>query len=263
MERKLIFFDIDGTLVDFEDRSIPASAVEAVRRARAAGHLLYINSGRPYDGVDPRVKAMGFDGYICGCGVYIREGDQVLFHQKLDKAVQLQFVELVRRFDLQVMYEGAHAVYFDLSRPLEPFVQFEKAYYASMGLDTDSDPAGPEAESDKFVVWRRADTDLAAFCEAVSAWFDVIEREGALLEMVPHGCSKGRAMALLLERHGLTREDCIAIGDSTNDLPMLEAAGVSVAMANGDPRIFDKVCFVTDSVREDGIAKALIRLGLL
>lgn len=55
----------------------------------------------------------------------------------------------------------------------------------------------------------------------------------------------------------------MAIGDSTNDLPMLETAGVSVAMGNGDPRIFDRVSFVTAPVEQDGIAKALERLGLI
>lgn len=257
MEQKIIFFDIDGTLVDTRERVIPASAVEAIRQAKAAGHLVYVNSGRPYCGVDPRVKDVGFDGFACGCGVYIRSGGQVLFHRRLDKAVQLYIVELVRQYGLQVMYEGAFHVYFDLSRPLAPFVAEEKAYYEGMGLDADGDPAALEAEFDKFVVWTHPGADTAGFCRAVSPWFEVIEREGDLLEMVPHGCSKGNAMERLMAHHGRSRANCVAIGDSTNDLPMLEAAGISVAMGNGNPRIFGRVTWVTEDIRRDGIARAL------
>ncbi len=261
--RRMLFFDIDGTLVDSGDRSIPDSTVQAIQAARAAGHLVYVNSGRPWCGVDPRVKAMGFHGFICGCGLYIREGDEVLFHQRLSKDVQLRAVDLVRRYDFQVMYEGADHVYFDLSRPLAPQVAAEKAYYDRMGLDTEGDPAGPEADFDKFVVWTGPGSDLDAFRREVEGDFQLILREGILIELVSHGCSKGRAMEYLMARHGMGRENCVAIGDSTNDLPMLEAAGVSVAMGNADPRIFPHVSFVTADLCQDGIARALERLHIL
>ena len=81
--RRMLFFDIDGTLVNSRDRTIPDSAGRAIRLARAAGHLVYVNSGRPWCGVDPRVKAMGFHGFVCGCGLYIREGDEILFRQRM------------------------------------------------------------------------------------------------------------------------------------------------------------------------------------
>ena len=259
----MLFFDIDGTLVDSRDRAIPDSAVRAIRAARDRGHLIYVNSGRPWCGVDPRVKAMGFHGFLCGCGLYIREGDQVLFHRRLPKATQLWAVELVRRYGLQVMYEGEGHVYFDLSRPLAPHVAAEKDYYDQMGLDTQGDPAGPDAQFDKFVVWTGPGFDLAAFRREVEAQFDLILRERGLIELVSRGCSKGRAMEALLERHGIDRAHCAAIGDSTNDLPMLEAAGVSVAMGNADPRIFPRVSFVTAPIHQDGIALALEHLRII
>lgn len=263
MKRKIIFFDIDGTLVDIRDRTLPDSAVRAIRQAREAGHLVCINSGRPWVGIDPGVKDIGFDGFVCSCGCYVRCGDEVMFHQRLDRDVQLRMVELVREYGYQVLYEGAFHVYFDLSRPLRPHLIAEKAYYEKMGLDTEGDPGAPDAEFDKFVVWTGGDRNAAQFKEETAPWFQVIEREGDLLELVPHGCTKARGMDLLLERFGLTRADCAAIGDSTNDLPMLEAAGVSVAMGSGDPRIFSRVSWVTDSVREDGVARALERLGVV
>ena len=201
------------------DRTIPDSAGRAIRLARAAGHLVYVNSGRPWCGVDPRVKAMGFHGFVCGCGLYIREGDEILFRQRLAKDVQQWAVDLVRRYRLQVMYEGADHVYFDLTRPLAPQVAAEKAYYDRMGLDTEGDPAGPEADFDKFVVWTGPGFDLDAFRREVEPGFDLILREGCLIELVSRGCSKGKAMEALMARHGMDRADCVAIGDSTTTCP--------------------------------------------
>lgn len=263
MGRKILFFDIDGTLVDTRDRSVPASAVEAIHRARQAGHLAFINSGRPWCGIDPRVKALDFDGYACGCGLYIRVGDQILCHRRLEKDAQLSIVELVRAQGLQCMFEGAEQVYFDLTRPLEPHVEAELAYYTGMGLTPGGDPAEADADFDKFVVWEREGADMEAFRRGVSPWFDIIDREGTLLEMVPRGCSKGTAMELLLERYGLTKADCVAVGDGVNDLPMLDSAGISVAMGNGDPRIFSRVTWVTSGIREDGIARALEKFHII
>ena len=256
MGRKILFLDIDGTLLDVEDRRLPDSAVEAIRRARENGHLVYINSGRPYETIDVRLRSLGLDGFACACGCYIRVGDEVLFHQKLA-------IEHQRELDLQVIYEGAERVCFDASRPMDDHVKKEKAYFESMGIVAHEDPLAPDASFDKFVVWTKEDTDMDRFYRVVSRWFDILDREGTLLEMVPKGCTKGSAMDFLMARHGLTRADCIAIGDGINDLPMLDNAGISIAMGNSDPRILDRVTYVTDTLRRDGIYKAFEHFGLI
>lgn len=140
--RRMLFFDIDGTLVNSRDRTIPDSTGRAIRwPGRQA--TWFTSTAAALVRVDPRVKAMGFHGFVCGCGLYIREGDEILFRQRMAKDVQQWAVDLVRRYRLQVMYEGADHVYFDLTRPLAPQVAAEKAYYDRMGLDTEGDPAGP------------------------------------------------------------------------------------------------------------------------
>ena len=68
----VVFFDIDGTVVDDDTQIIPESAVRAVERLRENGHLAVVNTGRPYSHIDPRVRQMAFGGWICGCGMEIR-----------------------------------------------------------------------------------------------------------------------------------------------------------------------------------------------
>ena len=67
-DRKLVFFDIDGTLIDGPTHQIPQSAVEAIRKLRENGHLAFINTGRTLVSIEPRIREIGFDGLVCGCG---------------------------------------------------------------------------------------------------------------------------------------------------------------------------------------------------
>ena len=67
MSHKIVFFDIDGTIMD-EFGFIPPSATEAIHSAQAKGVKCIVNTGRPYTHIEPAIVAIGFDGYICSCG---------------------------------------------------------------------------------------------------------------------------------------------------------------------------------------------------
>ena len=88
MEKKLLFFDIDGTLLDEKTGKIPESAVEAIKKARENGHLAFINSGRTASFVGGEVEKIEFDGRLCGCGTYIEYKGKVLEHRILTKEQQ-------------------------------------------------------------------------------------------------------------------------------------------------------------------------------
>ena len=77
--RKLLFFDIDKTLLTPYPWTVPDSAKQALKEARYNGHLLFINSGRTYTMIPEIIKEMGFDGYVCGCGSQIYMNGELLF----------------------------------------------------------------------------------------------------------------------------------------------------------------------------------------
>ena len=90
MPRKIMFFDIDGTLMeDSASHFVPESTVTALRKAREAGNLLFVNTGRPVINVDADVRVLGFDGYICGCGTYIEIGGKEVFYHRNDRTPRL------------------------------------------------------------------------------------------------------------------------------------------------------------------------------
>ena len=70
MSRKIIFLDVDGTLVDYDNR-IPESAIQAIRQARGNGHLIYVCTGRSKAEMPQEIWDIGLDGMIGGNGSYV------------------------------------------------------------------------------------------------------------------------------------------------------------------------------------------------
>ena len=97
----VIFFDIDGTIIDERTHTIPESTIRAVEQLRKNGHTPIINTGRPYFQVDPRVKEMAFRGYSCGCGMEVQLGDRWLYRKKPDSALCAYVAETARKFDIK------------------------------------------------------------------------------------------------------------------------------------------------------------------
>ena len=101
----VVFFDIDGTLVDDATQIIPESTVQAIRLLQENGHIAVINSGRPYTHIDPRVRAMNFQGFVCGCGTEVRYRDRWLSRHHPEPQVCRYVRDCVRQCNMQVVYE--------------------------------------------------------------------------------------------------------------------------------------------------------------
>ncbi len=84
-----------------------------------------------------------------------------------------------------------------------------------------------------------------------------------MIELILKGCSKAGGMERILRELGAAREDTLAIGDSTNDLPMFQFAGHTACMGGGMAELKAQSEFITDTVLNDGIEKALQHYGLI
>lgn len=93
--------------------------------------------------------------------------------------------------------------------------------------------------------------------------FESVDRGRGRLELIHHGCDKARGMRILMEHLGQPMENSLAIGDSTNDLPMFQTAGHTVCMGNGMDELKRISEFITASVLDDGVEIALRHFGLI
>lgn len=259
MQRKIAFFDIDGTLTSEIDGTIPNSTIETIRQARRNGHLMFINTGRCFQNVEPRFREIGFDGYVCGCGTNIYcDGRDVFYHPQSHETI-MTILETARKTNVDILFESRKEVCFDLSRPLRhPKAIFHYEEFKHHGYDMPEELENPNFFSDKFVIWYESSVQLTAFRKVSDKRFDCIDRGGTFREFVPHGFSKATGIQFVLDYYGISAECAYAFGDSNNDLTMLTFLKNSIAMGNAQPTdLKDMVSYVTTNASEDGIKNAL------
>jgi len=259
----MIFFDIDGTIMTENTHICSESTRKAIKTARENGHLVFINTGRPYCIVTEDIREIGFDGYVCGCGTYVEYDGEVLFQRSITHESCLEIVEKLREYKVEALFESFHGIFFDQTTPDNDDIAELKSKFGSQGIDVTKSWDDPGIFFDKFVVWINEDSDFDAFYKYITGEFDYIDRGNNFGEIVPKGYSKATGIKLLQEHLNIPLEDCYAAGDSTNDLPMLEYVPNSIAMGNSTPELFDKVSFITRDIEQNGIEYALRHYGII
>ena len=259
---KTIFFDIDGTLVtDDEKMEISESTRTAIAELRKNGHLTFINTGRPVFIISDAIRELGFDGYVCGCGTYVGYGGEVVFSNELDKGLCQKTAEICRECRVAPVYEYRNRYYFDSLTENTKGIEFFKNIF-SEGVRNSGRVGDDDFIFDKFVAFSDENSDMELFRREIGKNFEIIDRGSGFYEMVPHGCTKGTGIDMILKRLGTRYEDAYAVGDSMNDLPMLLAVPNSIAMG-GAENIYPYVSYVTTSVSEDGIYNAMKHFNLI
>lgn len=262
-ERKILFFDIDGTLITNDGRRIfPENTKEALRLARENGHLLFINTGRVKCNVDDFILEAGFDGLVCGCGTYIIYRDEVLFHNSLERKLCHETAERCRQYGLSAIFEYADHTGFDKELDMKGRNEILE-YFKGMGRKLIDDIASEEFVFDKFTAWYDERSNLAAFQNYVSQYFDYIEREGNFCEIVPKGFSKATGIQFLLDYFQIPLHNAYVFGDSNNDLQMMQYVEHSIAMGGCTDEIRRIASYVTDDVTEGGIYNAMKHFALI
>ncbi len=257
----LLFFDIDGTLIDDDTHQIPESTREALWKAHERHHLLFINTGRTPCNLDPRLDSLPLDGLILGCGTEIILRGQTLHSFSFSHAQSMQILQYFRKFQLPMFFEGREKISLD---PLLPFTSALTSIhtYAEktgiLGSATD-----PDFSFVKFFTFCEDPETVRLLESAPDASFQCIDRGGSEhgWEGVPRGYSKAAGIDRVLDALGESLDDCIAFGDSSNDLSMLLHVPCSVCMGQADESVQKQCSMVTSRPNEDGIYQAMEKLG--
>lgn len=264
MGRKLLFFDIDGTL--FDGRKVPKSAAWAIKQARKNGHLAFVNTGRTIISVDDRIRDVGFDGYICGCGNYICIHDKVLYSNMIAAGQAREVMEAMRRFKIPAAYEGNEAVYFDADpecgdERIRVTRKFCKENGRNIPMDLQKLPV--DFSIVKFICFYQEDSEREKAEAYLAERFTCINSGWNIKEVVPKDNSKGTGIRFLCGHLKADISDCYAFGDSENDIEMFRAVPNAIAMGNSSPALLQYSTYQTASVNEDGIQKALSHFGII
>lgn len=259
----VVFFDLDGTIVDTKTLYIPPSAIRTVQALREKGHIPVVNTGRPYAHIDPRIRELPFSGWICGCGMEILFNGSWLYRRRPDEALQAFVRQKVAEFGILPLYECADgALVYDPERLAHPKQKLELEQMKSKGFPIRTVSEHPDFM--KFVTWCLDQEAAEKFHQAMEPYFEVITRgKDGFTEFVLKGSSKAGGMLELLKALDIPQSETLAIGDSTNDLPMFQTAAHSVCMGSGMEEAKLAAEYVTAPLLEDGVEKAMAHYGLI
>lgn len=273
MSRKLIFLDIDGTLTSPGSNVPPQSALEAIRRAQAAGHKVVLCTGRNLDMLSP-LLAYGFDGAVASGGGYVVYGNEVLYDCPMTEDQRLLAMDLLAQQGVFRTIEAKDATYGDegmadflgaVSGGNSELVRWRKALEDDLNIQPMSRYDGRPIYK---IVFMCADADqLKPAREALEREFCFLVQDisGANYingELINRKFDKGTGVRLVARALGVDLADTIGFGDSMNDLEMIRTVGTSVCMANGSPTLKAHSTMICPAVDEDGLARGFAQLGL-
>jgi|LGVF01.2.fsa_nt_gb Cof subfamily protein (haloacid dehalogenase superfamily) len=258
MHKKYVFIDLDGTILDHSTRSIPESTKEAIRLARANGHEIIINTGRPpclFYGID---KELGVESFVAANGRYAVHKGEVILNRTIDVEAIQKVVDYASSLKVDIGFEGLNefkrqttfdTIYEDFSKNFHLHIpELEPQFF----LSNDVYQMTLYTRMDNYEELRILFPTLT-FAYSCEYGIDV-NSKGGLKEM---------GIEVFKVKYHIPDEDIIAIGDGHNDISMFQYVHTSVAMGNAHDDVKKHATLVTADVSDDGFYKAFKTLKLI
>jgi len=262
LDKSIIFFDIDGTILSHRTLEISDSTKEAIKKLQDNGHLVFINTGRTLGEMGQDVLSLNFDGYVYGCGTHIIYKGEELHHVSISGEIIPELIKDLNELHIEAILEGSKAIYFleEYTNETAKKIKFDQTYvlgYNVLAWDEKT------IDIDKFCIWPQVKSGFETFYNKYKDVFDFIDRGDDFYEVVPRGYSKASGIEFLLKHLNISLDNSYALGDSSNDLAMLEYVKTSIAMENSSQDVLDMATFITKDVDEGGVEHALKHYKLI
>ena len=253
----IVFFDIDGTLLDHETMRISDNTLETLKRLQANGLKICIATGRPTVTL-PKIQGISFDAYLTFNGSYCFTDSGVIFNNPISND------------DVEKIIDNA-------SRLGRPVAVASKERLAANGMDKDLEEYYGFADielkvAEDFDAVRRTEIyqmmmgcrelDHESILNGVSgvkitAWWD------RAVDIIPSDGGKGVGIQKILDYFNLDKSEAMAFGDGNNDIEMFKNVGYGIAMGNASMQLKAIAYDICGSVSNDGIYHYCLEQGLI
>ena len=254
MSKKLIFFDIDGTLISHVGKShIPEPTIEALMRLTQNGHIPAIATARNLSLTSKTAAVFKIDLTVCCNGAHVSQKGKDIHTEWLDGRLihilqeqAAHMTENVSALDITHVYTGRASsdfrayvldqAGFDCRKPL---IDLKRA----------------------FLVYTFAPFELSYGHEEENAF--EVEKTPFYTEIRPLGVSKWSGILKAAESLGFDRRDIVTVGDGLNDISMVENAPIGIAVGRSEASLKAVANIVTGDIDEGGILDAFQKLGMI
>lgn len=277
MKPKLIFIDIDGTLFDHAKDTIPESAKNAILSAKSKGHKIFLSTGRPYADIDQEILNFPLDGMIVSCGAVVYVDNKPIYCKTYPQKELINLIQFMIDNNIGFSLDGIHKNY--LSK--EAFNCLSSLMFKN---NEDSELSrAMMAKNNCFPFEEMKEEDLKEVVK-ISIFTKNKESCEKLFQKIPDsltgfmyknnhldlyngeisikGITKATGLKQITSYLNKAIEDTVVIGDSLNDLDILQAAGLSICMGNGADECKKVADFTTKDISDDGLAYALKHFNL-
>ncbi|MBR4645373.1 MAG: Cof-type HAD-IIB family hydrolase [Bacteroidaceae bacterium] len=261
MESYALFFDIDGTLVSFNTHQIPDSTIQALTRAKQAGHKVFIATGRP-PLIITNLGAIEhlIDGYVTINGALCFVGDKVISCKEIANETARFVVKDAQEKNYGLIMVGEKDV-----AVMDPQGEVDKIFRQEICVENlnQARPVEEVLQQRIFQLTPFFDEDYEREIMARLTDCTVGRWHPAFTDITALGADKGEGLLAMTTHLGLNPQRTMAFGDGGNDSSMIRTASIGVAMGNALECLKQEADYVTTSVDEDGILKALQHFRLI
>lgn len=277
MTKGILFFDIDGTLVDSGNGDIMPfpEVMEAMERAKKNGYKCVIASGRNLSGLAP-YRHIGMDGFVSSDGACILVEGQEPVHYPIPKKIVVDLIaQVTEEFHGNILLSwdgGAFATEKEFELMYENFERMQgedkeklMELFNLKHIDewTDEeilevDVSFPDTKTEK--AWVKVKNPDLHFISTTASYG---RGEATSGEITYSGITKAAGCREICELLKVDFADTYAFGDSMNDASMIEECGVGIAMGNAAEELKKRADYVTDDIREHGLVNAMDHFDII
>ena len=259
MPYRLLAFDMDDTLLT-DDLTVTPRTRKAIEAAAAKGARVVLATGRMHRSVLPFMKMLNLTGpVISSNGAMVRDNETDMLYRNVTLPLDIakEVAEWCDREDLYLQTYLRDEYYFRKA------CFYSRMYAQRTGVE--GIEAGPLAafikeEPTKMIIVNEPPVIEGLYRDCLEKYGDTVEitvSKSMYLEFLHRDATKGNALKSLAQGYDIPREEVLAIGDSMNDISMIEYAGLGLCMANGRDQAKQAADAVIDSNMDDGVAKAI------
>ena len=260
---KLIALDIDGTIID-RPKGVPVhkKVRVAVREARDAGAKVCLCSARPCYYMQDATEGLDEVDALIGCsGATVKVDGKYIYKLAIPREQLHACFETAKRLDMYMSFAGDEKIYVSKKGPVYPPLENGKVFVILEDEEMLKVLNTLELYC-AFVFTRPGVTKKAVFTDPVFASASIHKSSSNSFNLTNGDANKGTGVLKVAELWSIPKENILAVGNDENDIPMFEAAGTGVAVANAGKDVKDASDWVAPGVRQGGAAEAIRRFAL-